>query len=82
MELKLELLEYQETAIKSLVDVFDGSIKNTLTKQEQFIKCANVSLVLYQSKTSLQNPPQTSIYNLQTTWNVIYIKRSSSQSLW
>jgi type III restriction enzyme len=29
MELKLELLEYQETAIKSLVDVFDGSVKNT-----------------------------------------------------
>jgi type III restriction enzyme len=28
MELKLELLEYQETAIKSLVDVFDGSVKN------------------------------------------------------
>ena len=29
MELKLELLEYQETAIKSIVDVFDGSVKNT-----------------------------------------------------
>jgi type III restriction enzyme len=29
MELKLELLEYQETAIKSVVDVFDGSVKNT-----------------------------------------------------
>src|SRR5690606_11691506 len=26
---KLELLEYQETAIKSVVDVFDGSVKNT-----------------------------------------------------
>ena len=30
MELKLELLEYQETAIKSVVDVFDGSVKNKL----------------------------------------------------
>jgi type III restriction enzyme len=29
MELKLELLEYQETAIKSVIDVFDGSVKNT-----------------------------------------------------
>jgi len=29
MELKLELLEYQETAIKSVVDVFDGNDKNT-----------------------------------------------------
>ncbi|WP_445738030.1 restriction endonuclease [Mariniflexile sp.] len=29
MELKLELLEYQETAIKSVVDVFEGSAKNT-----------------------------------------------------
>ena len=29
MELKLELLEYQETAIKSVVDVFDGTVKNT-----------------------------------------------------
>lgn len=29
MELKLELLEYQETAIKSVVDVFEGTIKNT-----------------------------------------------------
>src|SRR5690606_24437119 len=29
MELKLELLEYQETAIKSAVDIFDGSVKNT-----------------------------------------------------
>ncbi|NCP53477.1 MAG: DEAD/DEAH box helicase family protein, partial [Flavobacteriales bacterium] len=29
MELKLELLEYQQTAIKSVVDVFDGSVKNT-----------------------------------------------------
>ena len=32
MELKLELLEYQETAIKSLVDVFDGSVKNNFDK--------------------------------------------------
>jgi type III restriction enzyme len=29
MELKLELLEYQETAIKSVVNVFDGNDKNT-----------------------------------------------------
>ena len=29
MELKLELLEYQETAIKSVVNVFDGNKKNT-----------------------------------------------------
>ena len=29
MELKLELLEYQETAIKSIVNVFDGNDKNT-----------------------------------------------------
>lgn len=29
MELKLELLEYQETAIKSVVNVFDGNEKNT-----------------------------------------------------
>ncbi|NQX99904.1 MAG: DEAD/DEAH box helicase family protein [Flavobacteriaceae bacterium] len=29
MELKLELLEYQETAIKSVVNVFDGNNKNT-----------------------------------------------------
>ena len=29
MELKLELLEYQEAAIKSVVDVFDGTLKNT-----------------------------------------------------
>lgn len=29
MELKLELLEYQETAIKSVVEVFEGSVKNT-----------------------------------------------------
>lgn len=29
MELKLELLEYQESAIKSVVNVFDGSVKNT-----------------------------------------------------
>jgi type III restriction enzyme len=29
MELKLELLEYQETAIKSVVAIFDGSVKNT-----------------------------------------------------
>jgi len=29
MELKLELLEYQETAIKSVVNVFDGIDKNT-----------------------------------------------------
>ena len=29
MELKLELLEYQETAIKSAVNVFDGNDKNT-----------------------------------------------------
>jgi len=28
-EFKLELLEYQETAIMSVVDVFDGSVKNT-----------------------------------------------------
>lgn len=28
MELKLELLEYQETAIKSVVDVFEGTVKN------------------------------------------------------
>lgn len=28
MEIKLELLEYQETAIKSVVDVFDGNDKN------------------------------------------------------
>ncbi len=29
MELKLELLAYQETAIKSVVNVFDGNDKNT-----------------------------------------------------
>lgn len=29
MELKLELLEYQETAIKSVVNVFDGNDRNT-----------------------------------------------------
>jgi type III restriction enzyme len=29
MEIKLELLEYQETAIKSVVDVFDGNDKNS-----------------------------------------------------
>ncbi|MCP4551578.1 MAG: hypothetical protein GY834_05965 [Bacteroidetes bacterium] len=29
MELKLELLEYQETAIKSVVNVFDGNNRNT-----------------------------------------------------
>ena len=29
MELKLELLEYQETAIKSVMNVFDGNDKNT-----------------------------------------------------
>ncbi|MBJ7880020.1 hypothetical protein [Gelidibacter salicanalis] len=29
MELKLELLEYQETAIKSVVNVFEGNDKNT-----------------------------------------------------
>ena len=29
MELKLELLEYQETAIKSIVNVFNGNDKNT-----------------------------------------------------
>jgi len=29
MELKLELLEYQETAIKPVVNVFDGNDKNT-----------------------------------------------------
>jgi len=29
MELKLELLEYQETAIKSVVNVFEGNNKNT-----------------------------------------------------
>ena len=29
MELKLELLEYQETAIKSVVNVFDGNVKNS-----------------------------------------------------
>lgn len=29
MDLKLELLEYQEIAIKSVVNVFDGSVKNT-----------------------------------------------------
>ncbi|MBT8244460.1 MAG: DEAD/DEAH box helicase family protein [Winogradskyella sp.] len=29
MELKLELLEYQETAIKSIVNVFEGNDKNT-----------------------------------------------------
>ncbi|OIP45877.1 MAG: hypothetical protein AUK46_11015, partial [Flavobacteriaceae bacterium CG2_30_31_66] len=29
MILKLELLEYQQTAIKTVIDVFDGSIKNT-----------------------------------------------------
>lgn len=28
MELKLELLEYQEAAIKSVVDVFEGTVKN------------------------------------------------------
>ncbi|MEM9686422.1 MAG: DEAD/DEAH box helicase family protein, partial [Bacteroidota bacterium] len=28
MELKLELLEYQETATKSVVNVFDGNVKN------------------------------------------------------
>jgi restriction endonuclease len=26
MEIKLELLKYQETAIKSVVDVFDGNV--------------------------------------------------------
>jgi type III restriction enzyme len=29
MELKLELLEYQESAIKSVVAIFNGSVKNT-----------------------------------------------------
>jgi len=29
MELKLELLECQETAIKSVVNIFDGNDKNT-----------------------------------------------------
>ena len=29
MEIKLEELEYQQTAIKSIVSVFDGNDKNT-----------------------------------------------------
>ena len=42
MELKLELLEYQETAIKSVVNVFDGNDKNTFDNACKYGIRANI----------------------------------------
>lgn len=56
MEIKLEELAYQQTAIKSVVDVFDGNVKNTFDNaSKEGIRSNMVSLTAEQVQENIQS---------------------------